>query len=298
MDVDRFAQSQRLDHLVGAVLGRVEEVVKSIQGADPGTQIKATLTQLQGTITGANRLVGNINLILEENRGDLKSTVGQTHRLTEDSASLLSKRRGEIERSLANLDAAMAHLPAILQNVEELTADLKKNPFLKLSAIQAQAILDMRLQRLTGLERDKILEELAELEKVIAGLKASLESETMLLEVIKKELQEVMDQFGNPRRTEIVGYSGQIRMEDVVPDERRREVLPDRSDARLESLGRPAPRRPRLAPADVAVGVGHLHERNPLALVQRARGPARQREDRLQRQAQGNDFDSGDFHER
>ena len=98
-------------------------------------------------------------------------------------------------------------------------ADLKKNPFLKLSAIQAQAILDMRLQRLTGLERDKILEELAELEKVIAGLKAILESETMLLEVIKKELQEVMDQFGNPRRTEIVGYSGQIRMEDVVPDE-------------------------------------------------------------------------------
>ncbi len=112
-----------------AVLGRVEEVVKSIQGADPGTQIKATLTQLQGTITGTNRLVGNLNLLLEENRGDIKSTLGQTRRFTEDSSALLTKRRTEIERSLANLDAAMAHLPAILQNVEELTADLKKNPW-------------------------------------------------------------------------------------------------------------------------------------------------------------------------
>lgn len=112
-----------------AVLGRVEEVVKSIQGADPGTQLKATLTQLQGAITGANHLVGNLNLLLEENRSDLKSTVGQTRRISEDSAALLAKRRPEIDRTLLNLDAAMAHLPAILENVEELTADLKRNPW-------------------------------------------------------------------------------------------------------------------------------------------------------------------------
>ena len=98
-------------------------------------------------------------------------------------------------------------------------AAIKKDPSLCLSAVQAQAILDMRLQRLTGLEREKILDELAELEKTIAKLKAILADETLLLKVIKEELQQVADQFGNDRRTEIVGYSGEIRMEDVVPDD-------------------------------------------------------------------------------
>ncbi len=98
-------------------------------------------------------------------------------------------------------------------------AELKKRPELCLSAIQAQAILDMRLQRLTGLEREKILEELAELEKTIAHLTSILESEALLLGVIKTEFQQMIDQYGEDRRTEIVGFSGEIRMEDVVPDE-------------------------------------------------------------------------------
>ncbi len=88
-----------------------------------------------------------------------------------------------------------------------------------LSDKQAQAILDMRLQRLTGLEREKILEELAEVEKLIAHLKAILADEQLLLGVIREELNGVMTQYGNDRRTEIVGYSGEIRMEDVVPDD-------------------------------------------------------------------------------
>ncbi len=88
-----------------------------------------------------------------------------------------------------------------------------------LSDRQAQAILDMRLQRLTGLEREKILAELAEVEALIAHLKAILSDDTLLMGVIKGEFQAVIEQFGNDRRTEIVGYSGDIRMEDVVPDD-------------------------------------------------------------------------------
>ena len=98
-------------------------------------------------------------------------------------------------------------------------AQLKARPELALSDKQAQAILDMRLQRLTGLERDKILEELAELEKTIAALKAILDDDSKLMAVIREEFQMVSDQFGNDRMTEIAAFSGNIRMEDVVPDE-------------------------------------------------------------------------------
>jgi DNA gyrase subunit A len=146
------------------------------------------------------------------------------------------RKAEERHHVLMGLKIALDHLDAVIKLIraakspEEAKAGLmagafataaaiKKDPSLCLSAVQAQAILDMRLQRLTGLEREKILDELAELEKVIAKLKAILADENLLLKVIKEELQQVADQFGNDRRTEIVGYSGEIRMEDVVPDD-------------------------------------------------------------------------------
>jgi len=146
------------------------------------------------------------------------------------------RKAEERHHVLMGLKIALDHLDAVIKLIraakspEEAKAGLvagafataaaiKKDPTLCLSAIQAQAILDMRLQRLTGLEREKILDELAELEKVIAKLKAILADEKLLLTVIKEEFQQVADQFGNDRRTEIVGYTGEIRMEDVVPDD-------------------------------------------------------------------------------
>jgi len=146
------------------------------------------------------------------------------------------RKAEERHHVLMGLKIALDHLDAVIKLIraakspEEAKAGLmagafataaaiKKDPSLCLSAVQAQAILDMRLQRLTGLEREKILDELAELEKVIAKLKAILADEKLLLNVIKEEFQQVADQFGNDRRTEIVGYSGEIRMEDVVPDD-------------------------------------------------------------------------------
>ncbi|MCM2249849.1 MAG: DNA gyrase subunit A [Geothrix sp.] len=146
------------------------------------------------------------------------------------------RKAEERHHVLMGLKIALDHLDAVIKLIraakspEEAKAGLmagafataaalKKDPALCLSAVQAQAILDMRLQRLTGLEREKILDELAELEKTIAKLKAILADEGLLLKVIKEELQQVAEQFGNDRRTEIVGYSGEIRMEDVVPDD-------------------------------------------------------------------------------
>jgi DNA gyrase subunit A len=108
---------------------------------------------------------------------------------------------------------------ALMEGRFATAAALKKDPGLRLSDKQAQAILDMRLQRLTGLEREKILEELAELERTIAHLKAILNDDKLLMGVIRGEFQAISDQFGNDRCTEIVAISGNIRMEDVVPDD-------------------------------------------------------------------------------
>ncbi len=91
-----------------------------------------------------------------------------------------------------------------------------------LSDIQAQAILEMRLQRLTGLERDKIKEEYEELMLLIARLKEILEKEPLRMEIIKEELLEIKEKFGDKRRTEIIYSSAEFNPEDFYADE---EVL-------------------------------------------------------------------------
>jgi DNA gyrase subunit A len=88
-----------------------------------------------------------------------------------------------------------------------------------LSQIQAQAILDMQLQRLTGLERQKILDELAELLKTIERLRAILSSDKMLMEIVVRELRDVRDRYGDERRTEILAEAGEFRIEDLIAEE-------------------------------------------------------------------------------
>ncbi len=87
-----------------------------------------------------------------------------------------------------------------------------------LSEAQAQAVLDMRLQRLTGLERHKILEEYRELQEVIARLSAILGDEAQLWRVIRGELREVKKQFADPRRTQISALEGDIGKEDLIAE--------------------------------------------------------------------------------
>ena len=89
-----------------------------------------------------------------------------------------------------------------------------------LSQIQSQAILDMQLQRLTGLERQKILDELAELLKTIERLRAILASERLLMQIVVDELKEVRTNYGDDRRTEIIeGEAGEISIEDLIAEE-------------------------------------------------------------------------------
>jgi DNA gyrase subunit A len=89
-----------------------------------------------------------------------------------------------------------------------------------LSQIQSQAILDMQLQRLTGLERQKILDELAELLKTIERLRAILASERLLMQIIVDELKAIREKYGDERRTVIVeGESGELNIEDLIAEE-------------------------------------------------------------------------------
>src|SRR4029079_17384206 len=82
-----------------------------------------------------------------------------------------------------------------------------------------QAILDMQLQRLTGLERQKILDELADLLKTIERLRSILASDRLLMQIIVDELKAVRDKYGDERRTEIVDATGEINIEDLIAEE-------------------------------------------------------------------------------
>jgi DNA gyrase subunit A len=89
-----------------------------------------------------------------------------------------------------------------------------------LSQLQAQAILDMQLQRLTGLERQKILDELAELLKTIERLRSILASERLLMQIIVDELKHIREKYGDDRRTEIIdGESGELSIEELIAEE-------------------------------------------------------------------------------
>jgi DNA gyrase subunit A len=88
-----------------------------------------------------------------------------------------------------------------------------------LDEIQAKAILELRLQRLTGMEREKIKEEYEELQKQIAGLEALLASEELRYDLIKKELLEVKERYGKPRQTEIQYLANEMRIEDLIEKE-------------------------------------------------------------------------------
>jgi len=87
------------------------------------------------------------------------------------------------------------------------------------SEVQAQAILDMRLQKLTGLEREKVVEEYKELMALIERLRAILASDRLVLDEIKRELTEIRETYGDVRRTEIIPEENEISIEDMIADE-------------------------------------------------------------------------------
>jgi len=115
-----------------------------------------------------------------------------------------------------NIDAIVALIKA------SRAADEAKNRLMEqfgLSEIQAQAILDMRLSRLTGLEREKIEQEYADIQKQIADLTEILESRDRRMRIIKEELADIKARYNDTRRTEIIEAEGDVDIEDMIADE-------------------------------------------------------------------------------
>ncbi|HWJ76723.1 MAG TPA: DNA gyrase subunit A [Niallia sp.] len=149
-----------------------------------------------------------------------------------DHQKVIIRRRTEFElrkaearaHILEGLRIALDNLDAVISLIRSSrTTDIAREGLMKnfnLSEKQAQAILDMRLQRLTGLEREKIEEEYQELVKLIAELRAILADEEKILEIIREELLELKERFNDTRRTEIVaGGIENIEDEDLIPQE-------------------------------------------------------------------------------
>src|SRR6202012_5859379 len=118
---------------------------------------------------------------------------------------------------------ALDHLDAVIKLIRESgTPDEAREGLMasfNLSDIQARAILDMTLRRLTGLERDKIKDEYAALMQQIAHLKSILEDEGLRMQIIKDELTEIKEKYGDERKTEIVYSSAEMNTEDFIEDE-------------------------------------------------------------------------------
>jgi len=210
----------------------IRVVIELKAGAQPQTVLNKLYkhTQLEDTfhynmvalVDGVPQTLG-LKAILQEY---IKHRVEVIRRRTEYDLNKAKDR----EHILLGLKKALDHIDKIIKliraakDVPEAHAALMKE--FKFSIIQAQAILDMRLQKLAGLERKKIEDELAEIQALVKRLEAILKSKTKMQTIIKDELQEVSDKFGDDRRTKIVkGGVKQMNPEDLIPDEESVLVL-------------------------------------------------------------------------
>ncbi len=180
-------------------------------------------TQLQSSFS-----VNNIALVNgRPEQLNLKQIIG--HFVDHRHEVVVRRTQYELEQAekrahvLEGLLIALDNLDAIIKMIRgSRTPEDARNGLMtsfKLSEIQARAILDLRLQKLTGLERDKLKEEYDELMKTIAFLKNILENEGVRMDIIKTELNEVKEKYGDERRSTIEYGGGDFRIEDMIPDE-------------------------------------------------------------------------------
>ncbi len=210
----------------------IRVVIELKSGAQPQTVLNKLYkhTQLEDTfhynmvalVDGIPQTV-SLKLILEEY---VKHRAEVVRRRTQYDLTKAQDR----EHILLGLKKALDHIDAIIKliraskDVPTAHAALMKE--FKFSAIQAQAILDMRLQKLAGLERKKIEEELLEVQKLIGQLEAILKSKTKMLGMVKSELLEIAAKYGDDRRTKIVkGGVKMMSQEDLIPDDESVLVL-------------------------------------------------------------------------
>ncbi len=180
-------------------------------------------TQLQDSF-------GVIMLALVDGRPQILNLKEVLHYYIKHQEDVITRRtRYELNKAearahiLEGLNIALDHLDAVITTIRESrTADIAKEALIgsfALSEKQAQAILELRLQRLTGLEREKITEEHQETLKSIENYKAILSDEQRILDIIKTELTDVKEKYGDERRTKITVDTSELAVEDLIADE-------------------------------------------------------------------------------
>ena len=194
--------------------GEVPEVV--LNNLYKHTQLQTTFGIIMLAIAGGRPKVMNLLEIIEHFIEFRREVV---RRRTEYELRKAEARAHILE----GLKIALDHLDEVIKLIRGSKSPAEAREGLQtqfaLSLLQAQAILDMQLQRLTGLERQKILDELLELMKTIERLRAILSSEELLIQLVLTELREVREKYGDDRRTEIIDESGELRIEDLIADE-------------------------------------------------------------------------------
>jgi DNA gyrase subunit A len=181
------------------------------------------LTQMQTSFGVINLAIVNgrprVLTLMDLLRNFIEHRVDVVRRRTQYELRQAEARAHILEGLLKALD----HIDAIIKLIRAARTTQEAREGLiaqfEFSEVQAKAILEMQLQRLTGLERQKIIDELKELRVRIAELKEILANEIKLREVIIKELREVQKKYGDERRTEIVDDAGEINVEDLIAEE-------------------------------------------------------------------------------
>ncbi|MGB3729233.1 MAG: DNA gyrase subunit A, partial [Thermodesulfobacteriota bacterium] len=173
---------------------------------------------------------GIIMLALVRNQPRVLSLKEVINHFLEHRKEVVTRRtQFELAKAEARLHI-LEGLKIALDHIDEVIALIRKSDSphvakdglmqkLGLSAIQAQAILDMRLQRLTALEQDKILDERKELIQTVKGLKEILDQDNLILGIVTDELTDIKDRYGDERKTEILDSLEEISIEDLIADE-------------------------------------------------------------------------------
>jgi len=180
--------------------------------------------------TALQQSFGIINLAIVGGRPKVLSLVELLENFIDFRREVV-RRRTEFElrkaearhHILEGLKLALDHLDAVIKLIRgsKTVPEAREGLITQfsLSQPQAQAILDMQLQRLTGLERQKILDEMAELLKTIERLRAVLSSDVLLMQTVVEELKAIQRKYGDERRSQIIEDTGEFRVEDLIAEE-------------------------------------------------------------------------------
>ncbi len=180
------------------------------------TQMQSTFGIILLGVLNNQPKVFTLRQLLEHFVDHRKEVVVRRTRFDLDKAKERAHILEGLVKALDHLDEVIALIRAA---ADPPTARDQLMERFELSQLQAQAILDMRLQRLTGLERDKILAEYKELLERIAHLEKVLRTESMVLDIIVEELTDIKARFGDQRRTEIVNDATDLSIEDLIAEE-------------------------------------------------------------------------------